>query len=54
MAAAGAGVVVAMDGIRAGLELVLTQTRYRDASNRISEEMRALPAVYGFLESLAL
>ncbi|MBA3375442.1 MAG: hypothetical protein H0U00_06455 [Actinobacteria bacterium] len=54
VAAAGAGVVVAMDGIRAGLDLVLEKTSYRDASNRISVEMGALPAVDGFLESLAL
>jgi len=52
VAAAGAGVVASFDGIRGGLELILENDRYREASRRISEEMRALPAIDGFLASV--
>ncbi|CAN5744695.1 hypothetical protein BH18ACT13_BH18ACT13_02830 [soil metagenome] len=48
VAVAGAGVVASFEGIRAGLELVLENDNYREASRRISEEMRALPPVDGF------
>jgi len=53
VAVAGAGGVASFEGIRAGLELVLENDSYREASRRISEEMRALPLVDGFLHSLA-
>lgn len=52
VAVAGAGVVSPLEGIRAGLELVLENDRYREASRRISDEMRALPPIDGFLASL--
>ncbi|MDQ3379010.1 MAG: hypothetical protein M3546_01640 [Actinomycetota bacterium] len=52
VAAAGAGVVAPFEGIRAGLELVLEDDSYREASRRISDEMCALPAIDGFLASV--
>ncbi len=52
VAAAGAGVVASFDGIRGALELILENDRYREASSRISDEMRALPPIGGFLASL--
>jgi MGT family glycosyltransferase len=49
VAVAGAGVVAPMEGIRAGIELVLGKERYRDVAQRVAAEMRALPAVDEFL-----
>jgi hypothetical protein len=38
-----------MEGIRAGIELVLGKEKYRDVAQRVAAEMRALPAVDEFL-----
>jgi UDP:flavonoid glycosyltransferase YjiC (YdhE family) len=44
VAAAGAGVVATMAGIRPSVERVLEHDGYRAAARRIAEEMQALPA----------
>jgi len=51
VAAAGAGVVVPLDGIRQGIELVLGNDKYRATARRIADEMRALSSVDEFLAS---
>jgi len=48
VAAAGAGVVAAFDGIRASLELVVENDSYREASRRISEESAPSPGSTDF------
>jgi hypothetical protein len=50
VAVVGAGVVAPIDGIRAGIERVLRDDRYRGAAMRIAAEMRALPPVDHALE----
>jgi UDP:flavonoid glycosyltransferase YjiC (YdhE family) len=45
VAAAGAGVVSSVDGIRASVERVLADDSYRRTAARIAGEMRALPPV---------
>ena len=50
VAAAGAGVVSPLDGIRRGLDLVLGDERYRAAARRAADEMRQAPPVDRFLE----
>ncbi len=52
VAAAGAGVVVTLDGIRHGIELVLDDDRYRGAAGRAAEEMRSAPPAGNVLETL--
>lgn len=54
VAAAGAGVVATVDGIRASLEIVLRNGSYRETAERISAEMRSLPPVDGFLDALTV
>jgi UDP-glucoronosyl and UDP-glucosyl transferase len=49
VAVAGAGVVAPFDGIREGIELVLEKDGYRAEAQRVAGEMRALPAIEGFL-----
>ena len=55
VAAAGAGLAVEPDpgAIRAALERVLDDERYRVAAERIRDEMRSLPAVDAFLADAA-
>ena len=50
VAAARAGVVSSLDGIRRGIELVLEDARYRTAARAASEEMRSYPPVDRFLD----
>ena len=50
VAAARAGVVAPLDGIRRAIELVLADERYRVAARRAADEMRSAPAVDGFLD----
>jgi UDP:flavonoid glycosyltransferase YjiC (YdhE family) len=52
VAAAGAGVVATIDGIRDSIELVLEHDGYRAAAKRIAEEMQALPPADDALVSL--
>lgn len=51
VAVAGAGVIAPLDGIRAAIERVLEDERYRRATVRIAEEMRALPPADDFLRA---
>ncbi|MDQ3672186.1 MAG: glycosyltransferase [Actinomycetota bacterium] len=44
-AIAGAGVVASMDGIRAGIELVLADDSYRAAAGAVADELRRYQAV---------
>lgn len=50
VAAARAGVVAPLDGIRRGIELVLEDDRYRAAARAAAEEMRAYPPAERFVE----
>jgi hypothetical protein len=50
----GAAVVVSIDGIRAGIERVLSIGAYRDAAARIAAELRALPPVDEAFDALGL
>jgi MGT family glycosyltransferase len=54
VAAVGAGVVAALDDVRAATERVLTDDRYRTAAERVADEMRRLPPVDAFLADEAL
>jgi hypothetical protein len=49
VAAVGAGVVAALDDVRAATERVLADERYRTAAGEVADEMRSLPPVDGFL-----
>jgi hypothetical protein len=49
VAAAGAGVVVAVDEIGAGLERVLDDEAFRSAAQHVADEMRELPPAAEFL-----
>jgi UDP:flavonoid glycosyltransferase YjiC (YdhE family) len=51
VAVAGAGVVAPLAGIRAAIERVLGDDRYRVAASRIAEDMRALPPTDEFLRA---
>lgn len=53
VAAARAGVVATIDGIGHGLARVLGDDRYRASAVRAADEMRAAPAVDGFIELVA-
>ena len=53
VAAAHAGVVATIDGIGHGLARVLGDDRYRASAVRAADEMRAAPAVDGFIELVA-
>lgn len=53
VAVAHAGVVASLDGIRAGIELLLADDRYAAGARRIAEEMRALPPADVAVEALA-
>jgi UDP:flavonoid glycosyltransferase YjiC (YdhE family) len=53
VAAAHAGVVAPLDGIRRAIERVLTDDRYRAAARRAADEMRSAAAVDDFLEVVA-
>jgi UDP:flavonoid glycosyltransferase YjiC (YdhE family) len=48
VAAAGAGVVASVAGIRAAVERVLGDDSYRTTARRIADEMRSLPPVDDF------
>ena len=54
IAVAGAGVVAPMLELGRSIERVLERDSYREAAQRVAEEMRALPPVDGFLERLPL
>jgi UDP:flavonoid glycosyltransferase YjiC (YdhE family) len=53
VAAAHAGVVAPLDGIRRSIERVLADDRYRAAAMRAADEMRTAPPVDTFLELVA-
>jgi UDP:flavonoid glycosyltransferase YjiC (YdhE family) len=53
VAVAGAGVVATIDGIGAGIELVLQHDGYRAAARRIADEMRGLTPVDAAFEAFA-
>ena len=53
-AAAGAAVVAHVEGIRAGLERVLSHDSYREAAGRIAAELHALPPVDKAFDALGL
>ncbi|HEX2302029.1 MAG TPA: glycosyltransferase [Gaiella sp.] len=52
VASRGAGVVASLDGIADGVRRVLHGDEYRDAARAVAAEMRRLPPVDDFLESL--
>jgi UDP:flavonoid glycosyltransferase YjiC (YdhE family) len=54
VAAAGAGVVATITGIRRGIERVLENDRYRVAARRCADEMRSQAPVDGFLDQFAI
>ena len=52
VAAAGAGVVATITGIRRAVERVLEHERYRATARRVADEMRAHAPVDSFLDAV--
>jgi UDP:flavonoid glycosyltransferase YjiC (YdhE family) len=52
VAAAGAGVVAAIDRIGESIDLVLHHSDYGETARRIADEMRSYPPIDTFLDAL--